>query len=102
MASRQSHPKEIVYDEGRLIIRRLGTARYIGFRVEHWQTITGTQASYIQLRHDCLEAAERQARAGLNSHSRSEGNYTKLVQARQCICPTMARQWLTKKWSVAQ
>lgn len=61
----RGYQSEIMYDEGRLVIRRLGTRRYAGFRVESWEYITGTQSGYIKNVHDIREHQERKERAGL-------------------------------------
>ena len=96
----RKYPDELIYDEGRLIIRRLGTRLYMGFRVKTWQAIRGRQTGFIKSVHDLQEAKERRDAAGLvlGDPGREFSSQAALQKKREHH--TMAANFLTSKtWS---
>ena len=87
------------HDCGRLKLYKLEDGKWIGIRPEREEIIQGRDPGAIKTRHDCMEAAERKVKAGLDDYKTGTVNShrtDKELKAEQAL----QASWLCRPWGL--
>lgn len=96
MKGRPRQPETEVWDDGRLVIRRVGPGQYVGLDTRTFQTYRSAHPNQIKTKHECVEASLRRERAGLGI---PRGNASSTMQERRRMAADarLARAYLTRR-----
>ena len=95
---------EIIYDDGRLIIRRCGIRKYMGLRTDsiskgtdNWEFIIGRQTGFIKGVHDMREVTERKAKARVIIGEYGREFASEAAKKRKREHHVLAKQFMTSR-----
>lgn len=97
------YDRKIIHDDGRLVIYRISTAKYIGYRTEKNEEIQACSAAKIKQIHDLKESRERLQSAGLwnerPAHSPNKSPWSEKNAAKRNALYKLQRKWMTRAWT---